>query len=397
VNLPRSKLVILALSSCAALAIGFAILSSWRPQHYRIVDTRAALEKLVFERQIEPRGLAAFTPGVDPSERLERAPLERETAQQLFASDKVFEYDPHTVYRYAPHLEQRIELPEFPPGSFVRRTNGAGEREEHETFQRPLDLFVLVAGDSHTDGVCAASETFPNVLEARLSERRPGQAVEVLNTGVSGYGPYQMLGVLEKYLAHGPRVFVTAFFGGNDFHDVLRLYHYFAHTALPKQERGYWAKLEQEKNLSRAALLQGLNQSLYFQRYPDEATLALKACTQVNAEIERTCRERGLPWIFVYIPSVLDRPGGEQAELRARSLETLPLSEWDATVADRLADALIAELRRLGVQVLDLRPVFASEAGPWYLSDMHINTRAQARIAELLEPSVEALLGSRGR
>lgn len=391
----RAARISLCASTIVGLVVAGAILRARRHEHYRIVDKRREVEGLLFQHQLDPRGLMAVVPGLDDSARLKREPIDRQTAEKLFSPEETLVYDAKTIYRYASNLHQTLPLAEHPDGQYLRRTNSAGEREDHETFVEKPDLFVLVTGDSHTDGVCNNGETFPNLLEAELARAHAGEKVEVLNTGVAGYGPYHYLSVLEKYLPREPRVHVLTFFGGNDFNDVLPLRHFFDHTLRPKSSRDAWAGLEREKHVSRAAILQGVNQILHFRHFPEEAILALETCNQVNAEIDRLCRARDIPWIFVYIPSVFDGPWIEQAEMREHCKQALDLTDWDVAVGNRLADAMLGALRRRGVDVLDLRPVFAAEAGPWYWPELHVDLRSQSRLAELLAPRVEAALSTR--
>jgi hypothetical protein len=382
----------LAASTLAGVAIAAVILNARRHEHYKVFDKRGEMQALLLARQLEPRGLAPIVPGAVDDARLKREPIDRSVAEKLFTPDETLVYDPLTIYRYASNLAQTMPLEEYPGGKYVRRTNSAGEREDHDTDLDRADVFVLVAGDSHTDGVCENAETFPNLVEKELARSRPGRTVEVLNTGTAGYGPYHYLAMLEKYLPHNPSVFVVALFGGNDFHDVLHLRHFFDHTLAPKVDRDGWTRMQRDLGIGRAELLQGVNQMLHFKRNPDEAALSLETCREVFVEIDRQCKERKIPWIFVYIPSVFDGPWTEHKDARDHCRATLGLTDWDLGVDNRLADALIATLRERGIDVLDLRPVFAAEPGPWYWSELHIDTHAHARIAELLTPRVEAAL-----
>jgi hypothetical protein len=382
----------LAISTLAGSVLAAAILRARAHEHYKVFDKRREMELLLLARQLEPRGLASIVPGAGAETRLNREPIDRAVAEKLFTADETVVYDPITIYRHASNLNQTLPLDEYPGGKYVRRTNSAGEREDHDTDLDHADVFVLVAGDSHVDGVCENPETFPNRIEAELARSRPGSTVEVLNTGTAGYGPYHYLAVLEKYLPHSPRVFVVALFGGNDFHDVLHLRHFYDHTLAPKVDHDGWTRMQRDLGIGRAELLQGVNQMLHFKRNPDEAALSLETCRQVFVEIDRQCKARGIPWIFVYIPSVFDGPWTEHRDVRDHCRETLGLTEWDLGVDNRLADALIATLRERGVDVLDLRPVFAAETGPWYWSELHIDVKAHARIGELLAPRVEAAL-----
>lgn len=388
------RLLLVTVSSAVGVGLALWYLRTRRGPEYTLVDKSREVEWLMLERQIEPRGLEPFLLGIDVHGRLKREPLDKETAAQIFITAKKLIYDPLTYFRYAPNLAEVEPLNEHPGGQYVRRTNAAGEREDHETLLTAPDIFVLVTGDSHTDGICDNDKSFANQLEARLARSRVGKSVEVINAGVQSYCPYNYLGVLEKYLPRRPQLFISAYYGGNDFLELLRPHHYFNNTMPPPQPRGHWDQIANAKELGAEALAQGLNAILYFKRHPDEIEVALEGAIQVSAEIQRQCADAGIPWILVYIPSVFDRAWAEKAELRARSQRLLELSDHELGVLDVLADRFLEWARSNGVEVLDLRPVFGAEPGPWYWPELHIDIQAQQKIAELLEPRVEARLGA---
>ncbi|MFN0009477.1 MAG: GDSL-type esterase/lipase family protein [Planctomycetota bacterium] len=380
---------ILALAIGSVLGLGLAA-AAWglrRVSYGHLVDQNEEVDSLLRERQAD-----AARP---PAGGLPLEPVDAATAGTLFFAAGPVVYDPHAYYRPESNLSLEFPLEGYPGGKYVRSTNSAGEREDHETFTAPLDLFVLVAGDSHTDGVCENRETYPNLLEERLARRSPGRSIEVLNTGTTGYSFYNYLGVLEKYAGRRPAVFITAIYGGNDFLEVLRPHRYFKRLPPPKRAPEYWKTLTSLRWDNDKALSQGGNALLLFQRYPEEAALGLEAAFEVTGEIQRRCAELGIPWLVVYIPSVYDGYTGEQAELVEHVRELLGLAEDDMRALDRLATRLLDRLRERGVDVLDLRQHLVQQGAPWYWSELHINLRAHQKIAELLEPRVEAALAPR--
>lgn len=378
------RLLALAIGSVLGLALAGAAWALRKDSHVALVDQNAEVDALLRTRQAERASVG-----------LSLEPVDAATARTIFFAAGPVVYDPHTYYRPASNLKRTFSLEGHPGGKYVRRTNSAGEREDHETFTKPLDLFVLVAGDSHTDGVCANRHTYANLLEDRLAGKRPGRSIEVLNTGTSGYSFYNYLGVLEKYADRHPAVFITAIYGGNDFIEVLRPHRYF--KRLPPHQRSpeYWKTLASLRWEDDKALSQGGNALLLFHRYPKEADLALEAALEVTGEIHRRSKELGIPWLVVYIPSVFDGYTDEQAQLVAHVRELFGLGESDVKVLDRMATRLLDRLRESGVDVLDLREHLVSHGAPWYWSELHIDLRAHQRIAELLEPRIEALLAPR--
>ena len=105
----------------------------------------------------------------------------------------VYRPDPVAHYRLAPGAEKTFQRPAADGGARIRvAINAAGFRGE------PLEatgaaLRVLLYGDSFVAAEFSALEhTFAERLEAHLTTDL-GSPVEVVNAGISGYGPDQSL------------------------------------------------------------------------------------------------------------------------------------------------------------------------------------------------------------
>ncbi len=395
----------LALGSLLAAGLGFAL---WRARPVRapvaLSDNSLGQQADWISRQMRPRGVD-LPNGIDVASAagVRRVITAEEVVRALGVNLSLqLEYDSRRIYRYRPNLLEVVPWPEHPRGSWTRATNAEGAREDHDFPSPPPASLVLVAGDSHTEGVCDNSETYCSLLEHALTrshgERLHGEPlIEVYNTGGSGYSFYNYLGVLEEFLERRPAVFVTTIFGGNDFFEVLRVQHLYADTIPPPRSRGYWNQVTAGRSLSETAMSQGLNQLLYLRENPDQADLALKAALSALGEIQRLCAQNEIEWIAVFLPSPLDLPLAEWSELRGRAKQTLELSDADFEVANRLGDKLLSTLRERGAEVLDLRPAFRAETRRLYWEDLHINLQGQERVAKELLPRVEALLSRRAK
>ena len=314
-------------------------------------------------------------------------PVDEATARKLFVMQTAdFVFHPDCYYRYRPGIEERIEWAEHPSGAWVRRTNARGMREDTDAELEGLS--VLVVGDSHADGVCNNSESFANLLEDELAPLGPATS---WNAGVVGYSFYNYLGVLVEHLELAPDVFVVAVYGGNDFVEVLRPHHYFRGTVLPPRRQGYRNKIMEARAVSSTALAQGLNQVLYFQEYPDQIEVALEAALSTSAEIGRLCEERGIRPVFAYIPPAFEAPWPGLEDMTARAREVLELTSADMRVARRLADEYLSGLTELGIEHIDLAPVFRASAEPCYWArDLHINLTGHALVAHALAGTIRA-------
>jgi lysophospholipase L1-like esterase len=304
------------------------------------------------------------------------------------------EFDPFMMYRHRCDVRAVHPFADHPDGHFLLRTSHEGYREDFDHLPEKRDLFVVVTGDSHTDGMCNNRESFANVLEASIAAKHPGRAIEVLNTGMVGYSFFNYVGALEKLVPEKPDAFVVAFYGGNDFLDMVKLSHYFHHTAPPPRRAEYWEQMGKATAVSSTAVANALNQLLYFRYYPDQMAVAERAVLDVSAEIRDLCAEHGIALVYVYVPVGFDVDGKLKPSL-AEAKEVLELSRFDLQEYNHMADRSIAKMREMGIDVIDLRDKFKDPIDTYYWSDLHINLKAHALIAELLLPKIEAACASR--
>ncbi len=394
----QRKLATLAISTAIAIALGWLVLRSRVAKSIGVVDQTASVEVVLLESQVAPRGLGPFElrPGLTS---LPREPLDEPTVFRMFTIGPYMQWDPVQYFRYRPHLDETIPFPQYVGGAYHRRTNDDGYREDHDTPRPKPDLLVLATGDSHTDGIGENADSWPNRLEIELAASRPGKRVEVLNAGVQVYSFYHYLGAIERALPLEPDAVVTMCYGGNDFLEVLLLHHLFQHTVRPVRTREYWETLKQAVGVHEPELTQILYAAVYFDRFPDQADRALEASAAVCAEIQRTCAERKIPWIFGYLPSAYCLPWKDLAEERARDIAALELTDAAITRIDGIADRLLGILRERGVTVVDLREKLApmaraGEPRP-YWEEFHIDVRGQSLVGSWMKDPVEAALARR--
>jgi lysophospholipase L1-like esterase len=130
--------------------------------------------------------------------------------------------DPAAIFRLRPGTRARYHYPWMPPGEEVEVAINSRGFRGRETAARKSGARVVVYGDSFIEARDTRLEdTFPAQLEAALRELQG--AVEVVNAGVSGYGPDQVVARLDSDLADlQPDLVVLALYAGNDGGDVVR-------------------------------------------------------------------------------------------------------------------------------------------------------------------------------
>jgi lysophospholipase L1-like esterase len=324
-----------------------------------------------------------------------REPIPEPIALRLFPQLSVSRvgvvYDPHTYYRFRGDLTKRIPFAERPEGEWTFHTNSDGLREDADIAGSKPDLRVIVAGDSHTEGYCNNVESYPNLLEAGLAARHPGRSVEVLNTGKSGYSFYNYLGVLEKYLALKPDVFVMGVYGGNDFVESTTLHHYFQRTTRPVCEACTYDRMQERYPVVTPNIfLQAFLQLVYFRHHPEERAVGLEAACAVTAEVQRVARANGVRFVALYIPPMTDAQPQYLGAVLDDAIRLFEMKPDDLSITNRLADEWLADARARGIECLDLREEIAGTQRQLYWDrDHHLNLGGNRVVAAALIPIVD--------
>ncbi len=384
----------------ASLLLGAVILfGAWPapPVAEIATDTKAVTALLEGARRAgrgaDPRpGEPGFPPAV-PRALLDED-LDEATVGVLFPAmlRRQFDYDPILFYRARANEDSWRSFPEHPRGGWRELTNSLGLRGSEEVSASPPDLRVLAAGASNARGVCAAEESIPDVLEARLCEARDGRSVEVLNAANGGYNFFNFLGVLEGHAELAPDVFVVIGYGGNDFFSSVKVWRYLCGSGAPSYGPHVIEPRDApEGGFARDLLATELAQAIYFLNNPGDVDMAISAACSITAEVRARCAERGIGLVLAYLPPPLRGQPDHMATARREALSVFEIPSESLEVSDRIADAWLSFAREQGIATLDARPLFHATAERLYwTSDTHLNPRGYQVVAEALLPLVEA-------
>jgi hypothetical protein len=136
----------------------------------------------------------------------------------------IYQEDSKLIFGLVPDRRSTTTLPPVNGGQTItHRINSAGFRGQELLPREPGRKRIAVYGDSFIHAYFAADEdTFPVKLAHQLAAKF-GQDVEVVNAGVSSYGPDQISYKLASELpALAPDLIVIAIFAGNDYGDLVR-------------------------------------------------------------------------------------------------------------------------------------------------------------------------------
>jgi hypothetical protein len=132
-----------------------------------------------------------------------------------FSSERnmYYEKDPFTGYRVRANSIGYFQNKKIPAIA-----NSRGHRDTEIPIEKGHDVFrIVVLGDSFTFGAnVQREEAYPQVLEDLLNKQF-NKTIEVVNTGVGGWSPFQYA---QYYLNYGkkfdPDLIIVGFYVGND-------------------------------------------------------------------------------------------------------------------------------------------------------------------------------------
>lgn len=324
-------------------------------------------------------------------------PWTEKQAKSLFIIGPKEIYDPLCGKIWQPSVRFFQPFAEYPGGKIEFVINSRAVREDDELrAEKPL-LRVLVAGDSHTDGVCENPLSFANQCEAALIRRARDEAktrgehfdpkwIDVINGGKGTHTFFSYLGTLERLLDVDPDVFVVTVYGGNDFEEISWQWHARGNDGpSPGGVSKFQRQLKAAEKIQPLAMSQSLVSIKFFEAYPNERAIVLRAASEVMEKIQALCRERGIKLIVLYLPS---RPEVEPHHPDARVPELLAAFQLDETALEttrKLANRFLGRMAELGIEAIDLRPVFqASEQSAYWNQDWHISLVGQRLVASVL-------------
>ncbi len=160
-----------------------------------------------------------------------------------------FRYHPERVYEPLPGGEGTFVVqrgPDRPPLEMEYRFSSQGLRDREFGPKREGERRILLLGDSFAMGWgLEEEETISRRLEAML--RESGRDVTVINAGVTGYGPWQELGLLEDVgFRLEPDLVLLQLFPGNDVDNTLAR----VGKHLPAYDRGWKLHLHEFRHRS---------------------------------------------------------------------------------------------------------------------------------------------------
>lgn len=387
----KPRLAITLVSTVLAILVVWTALRLRAEQNISVSTDLRPVHDLLSSRAEERAGERAVLAG---TRRLVREPIDEASARILFPSltQGTDLFDPVLYVRRRPEMRDFRRLRAHPRKGWVLRTNDIGIRRDGPISAERPDVRVLVAGDSHTEGVCDNKDSFAGRLEARLQAERPGETVEVVNLGKGGTAMYRYLAALEGFLELKPDVFIVCVYDGNDYVEGLLLKRYFEREVYPDHGPGYGERMQAANQASPTALAQALGQAAYFADLPQEEAVAIDAAVAVAEEIQRVCRENDIELLIATLAPPRREWLAAQGRQFVGAARELGIDPWDRSISDRLSAEFRARVAALGIEAVDVRPAFEGESDLYWDRDFHLNLRGNERVADVLLPALRRRL-----
>jgi lysophospholipase L1-like esterase len=293
-------------------------------------------------------------------------------------------------------LKQRAAALKIEPNAVVMRINADGFKgpEIDKTHSR---VRILTIGDSCTFGTMFDEYSYPRALERELG--RLGESVEVINAGVEGYGPDNVLGRIEEFKALRPEI-TTIYIGWNALYAEPESYGVEYHLKSVRLFRKAYGKVR-ERIFGRTEMaLEAYSKPKHVQRDAPEVEALDGYTPTFMAELETIVKEMraaGSEVVLITLPGLFVME--EEPSPRALIVGHLPTFTDNPYVLAKISEEYNKGLRRLAksqnLLLVDLEEWIRESLKPrdrFFFDSVHLYEEGQSRIGEYLAEQLLPLL-----
>ncbi|MGA2531533.1 MAG: acyltransferase family protein [Candidatus Aminicenantales bacterium] len=310
------------------------------------------------------------------------------------------EPDPVLGWRLKPSRTTRLRWEGY---DYTVTSNSLGfPGPEYPELKEPGVIRVMTVGDAFTsaEGV-NTDQAWPRLLEADLAQGLPGQRVEVLNFGITGFGPIQYALVFEKYApVYRPDLLIIGFFV-NEYEDVSMNVEKFRDSIgfdLPSQDS--WrsiAQFAQLRSFIKLELRQPLmelvvgkprdhgyflgNFSALEKGRTDINVIGRQRVAEHLERIKAVADRIGAKVLIAMIPASVQVCGPAQLAYYPKPVDLTDSERFDMEQPQRMTRGIASSL---GIAYHDLRAVLKSVAGgcAYHPKNMHWTVDGHKAVAE---------------
>ena len=285
-------------------------------------------------------------------------------------------------------LKQRAVELKIEPNAVVMRINDDGFKgpDIDKTHSR---VRILTLGDSCTFGTLFDDYSYPRALERELG--RLGKSVEVVNAGVEGYGPANVLGRIEEFKALRPEI-TTIYIGWNALYAEPESYGAEYYLKSVRLFRKAYGKVR-EKIFGRTEMaLEAYSKPKHIQRDAPEVSALDGFTPPFMTDLETIVEEMrvaGSEVVLLTLPGlfVMD----EEPSSQALKVGHLPTFTDNPYVLAKISEEYNKRLRRIAksqdLLLVDLEEWSRESLKPrdeFFFDSVHLYEEGQTRIGQYL-------------
>jgi lysophospholipase L1-like esterase len=285
-------------------------------------------------------------------------------------------------------LKQRATELKISPDTVVMRINAEGFKgpDIDKTHSR---VRILTIGDSCTFGTMFDEYSYPRALERELD--RLGRPVEVINAGVEGYGPANVLGRIEEFKALRPEI-TTIYIGWNALYAEPESYGVEYYLKSVHLFRKAYGKVREKIFGRTETALEAYSKPKHVQRDAPEVKALDGFTPRFMTDLERIVKEMraaGSEVVLLTLPGlfVMD----EEPSPQALKVGHLPTFTDNPYVLAKISEEYNKRLRRLAVSqnlvLVDLEEWSNESLKPrdrFFFDSVHLYEEGQTRIGKYL-------------
>lgn len=265
-----------------------------------------------------------------------------------------------------------------------RRTNNLGFREDVDIVAKKTNEYrVLVTGDSHTDGVLKYNpQSFINIWEEKLNASDSTIYYNCMNGGTAYYTFRNYLGFLKKYKYLKPNIYLINIFTGNDFREapIFEDNRTSVSNVFKNIYSRSWKKLYSEEQKA-IPYTQGLEQTLYFQSFPNDKEKALMLAKKYMLEIKEICAQENIQLVVTLLPSKIET----NSIFKEYMQELFSIDDEHIQTNEQLTNTFATWLTTKNIVNYNLKSLLQNATEKVYWDqDLHINPHAHRIIGEFL-------------
>ncbi len=294
--------------------------------------------------------------------------------------------DKKTVYSLIPNKTTHLRYNNY---NYVVKTNSMGftSPEVDLSSKDSATYRIFITGDAFSmpEGVDYAF-SFPCLLEKELNKDVKGRKFQVINGGVTGYGPNEELAQIRNYVDTLKPDLIAIEFFINDFEDIncnalerLQSIGFFRNESLRLKLLGYSQVPVYFEELFRKAT--GLidnqynyNKSLlylYEKKSAFYSDSVLKKIDGYLGEVKKICDRKGSDLLLVYVPGQIEVSSEDQIAFYPRNVNLSDTSLFDFGLAHQIVHAVC---EKHSINLLDTKemlkndpnqPVYFKESWHW--------------------------------